>query len=260
MELAQLKREDTQKMYIEKLNDYCEKINKYFVAETTSDEDSGCSNCKEESSSDQIVSSKSSDEIANDERHSSTKHKSSKNAINTLREVLKEKQQMRTFAESFVAYANKMRPESTVIASCMKHRTVDASRLNQIIAELDESLVDCKYQCHCFSGNHDEMIKRSNELAIKVNDENMKIEKHHLNQLDLVDHRPSVDYLINCVYMFQSLFDVDCYLKVPEKINELYYKYNELELFRKDIQCMFDPSMIFNKSYNYFSFICITLH
>jgi hypothetical protein len=45
-------------------------------------------------------------------------------------------------------------------------------------------------------------------------------------------HKPSPEYLLNCVNLFQNLFDVDCFLNVPTKLNELYYKYGQLQNFR----------------------------
>ncbi len=45
-------------------------------------------------------------------------------------------------------------------------------------------------------------------------------------------HKPSPEYLLHCVNLFQNLFDVDCFLNVPTKLNELYYKFGQLQNFR----------------------------
>ena len=47
-------------------------------------------------------------------------------------------------------------------------------------------------------------------------------------------HRPTQECLVNCVNLFQNLFDVECYLNVPTKMNELYYKYGQLKNFKKE--------------------------
>ena len=54
-------------------------------------------------------------------------------------------------------------------------------------------------------------------------------------------HKPTQECLVNCVNLFQNLFDVECYLNVPTKMNELYYKYGQLKNFKKAIQNIFDP-------------------
>jgi hypothetical protein len=58
-------------------------------------------------------------------------------------------------------------------------------------------------------------------------------------------HKPSPEYLLNCVNLFQNLFDVDCFLNVPTKLNELYYKYGQLQNFRNVVQDMFDPGIYY---------------
>jgi hypothetical protein len=54
-------------------------------------------------------------------------------------------------------------------------------------------------------------------------------------------HKPTQECLVNCVNLFQNLFDVECFLNVPTKMNELYYKYGQLKNFKKAIQNIFDP-------------------
>jgi len=55
-------------------------------------------------------------------------------------------------------------------------------------------------------------------------------------------HKPTQEQLMSCVQLFQDLFDVDCFLNVKTKMNELYYKYGQLQNFRKAIQNLYDPS------------------
>jgi hypothetical protein len=54
-------------------------------------------------------------------------------------------------------------------------------------------------------------------------------------------HKPTQEQLMSCVQLFQNLFDVDCFLNVKTKMNELYYKYGQLQNFRKAIQNLYDP-------------------
>ena len=54
-------------------------------------------------------------------------------------------------------------------------------------------------------------------------------------------HQPTTEFLIKCVHLVQELFNVDCFLNIPTKLNEIYYKLGQLHNFKKGIQNIFDP-------------------
>lgn len=103
-----------------------------------------------------------------------------------------------------------------------------------------------KFHCKC-NGLYDFKKQKSNRQSDQTKSSskryngNKNFEDHE--ESDYFEHKPSQEFLLNCLNMFQRLFDVDCYLNVPTKINDLYYKYGQLVNFKKAIQNIFDPSI-----------------
>ena len=58
-------------------------------------------------------------------------------------------------------------------------------------------------------------------------------------------HRPTTEFLVNVLHIIQDLFDVDCFLSIPTKLNEVYYKMGQLSNFKNAIQNVFAPGNLF---------------
>ena len=116
-----------------------------------------------------------------------------------------------------------------------------------------------KFHCRCNSYyDFERQLGKEIDLKSKRMSQNLDIKCKndiHTNQIataqflpasthpksEYYRHKPTQECLVNCVNLFQNLFDVECYLNVPTKMNELYYKYGQLKNFKKAIQNIFDP-------------------
>lgn len=126
--------------------------------------------------------------------------------------------------------------------------------INKIIKEtqdyLNENSLE-KFHCRCnnFYDFEKQIGKDLSELKSK---RPISTNEAQLNQLtnnqylannpnsEYYRHRPTQEFLVNCVNLFQNLFDVECYLNVPTKMNEIYYKFGQLQNFKNAIQNIFD--------------------
>jgi hypothetical protein len=45
----------------------------------------------------------------------------------------------------------------------------------------------------------------------------------------------SIQYHIKCLNLFQELFDVKCFHNIDSKISEIYYKYGQINNFKKSL-------------------------
>ncbi len=169
-----------------------------------------------------------------------------------------------------------LNPDSSEISEALSKDCVDVARMQQILNNTIE-FIDrnslFNYHCRC-NKYYDcekpvEKLKRSCSQRI-INDSrendctnltasfgtilssssnnsdsfHSKLWNKHLNT-DKYLHRPSEEFLLNCVNLFQELFDVDCFQNVPTRMNEIYCKHGELLNFKRAAQNIIDPSMHF---------------
>ena len=85
--------------------------------------------------------------------------------------------------------------------------------------------------------NHD----RSNESRLRIKPLDLYNERSSFEEDLSKIHKPTNEFLVRCITLFQNLFDIDCYINVPTKMNEIYYKYGRLNNFKNAIQKIFDP-------------------
>ena len=139
---------------------------------------------------------------------------------------------------------------------------ISFKEINRIIKEtqqyLNENSLE-KFHCRC-NNYYDFERQLGNEVDSKSKrvSQNLDVKNKNnpcANQMNIASilpssthtksefyrHKPTQECLVNCVNLFQNLFDVECYLNVPTKMNELYYKYGQLKNFKKAIQNIFDP-------------------
>lgn len=74
------------------------------------------------------------------------------------------------------------------------------------------------------------------------------LESRNKKSSDSSNHTPSVEFSLDCLRLFQKLFDVNCYLNVPTRMNEIYYKQAELNWLKKSLHNTLDPSKILSNS------------
>ena len=169
-----------------------------------------------------------------------------------------------------------LNPASKEINNVVNNEYVSFQKMNRILTEITQ-FVDCnslqKYHCKCNTYQDFDQLsldrKRStqrkkennssNEVQLKTkllsansitsnnssSDDSSGITNTKKKNIDNYLHRPSEEYLLTSVNLFQDLFDVDCFASVPTKMNEVYYKYGQLINFKKAVQNIFDPSMKF---------------
>lgn len=106
-----------------------------------------------------------------------------------------------------------------------------------------------KFQCNCFGFNNfnkKECCKKNSKLAPNCVSSSSSVRSGSINSDNHEKtHKPSQEFLLKCLSIFQDLFDVDCFLNVPTKMNDIYYKYGQLVNFKKAIQNIFDESKNF---------------
>jgi hypothetical protein len=155
-----------------------------------------------------------------------------------------------------------LNPDSHEVSEAMDQNVVNVGKLHEILEETME-FVDrhtlTKYHCKCnnyYDFESDKVNRRSRSAKYQqraeadggLDNECSNILSQSTKNLlginsDRYLHRPSDEFLIHCVDLFQQLFDVQCFASVPTKMNELYYRHGQLVNFRKAVQNVFDPSI-----------------
>lgn len=106
-----------------------------------------------------------------------------------------------------------------------------------------------KFQCKCFGFydfNKVDNLRKNSKTTFNSASSISSLNSGSVNSVDMEkNHKPSQEFLLKCLNLFQDLFDVDCFLNVPTKMNDIYYKYGQLANFKKAIQNIFDKSKFF---------------
>ncbi|CAF0978639.1 unnamed protein product [Brachionus calyciflorus] len=215
------------RILVDKCAIYCEKINKYSI-ETTSDEDSAC---------------------PNDRDYPETKEEL---IVRTLQSVLKEKKEFKNFTDQFKTLIETLNPTKDIKINDKPSIQSMSKVLNETLKYAESNSIN-KFQCKC-NGILDFNKEIPNENLIKKKTSSSKLTSSSSsltssNSLassnsssSYYNHKPSQEFLLKCLKLFQELFDVDCFLNVPTKMNDIYYKYGQLVNFKKAIQNIFDPN------------------
>lgn len=103
-----------------------------------------------------------------------------------------------------------------------------------------------KFQCKCYGFydfNKADNLKKNSKSTFYSASSSSSLNSGSMSSENLEKaHKPSQEFLLKCLNLFQDLFDVDCFLNVPTKMNDVYYKYGQLVNFKKAIQNVFDQS------------------
>lgn len=234
LQLMNMECEENMKLAFSKCTAYCEKINKLSDVITTHSDKEG---------QEEII-------------------------FGTLKNVIKEKREIKIFAKSFSNLISYIDPD------CMhlnKSDHIDFTKLNSITNETLKHLKENSLRnvhCRCGSGgcndyqdNHSNSYKpnedplilcqysdssTSSASSLNANKQFQKSERGKNNEnassnKRSTTNRPTVEFLVKCMNLIQELFDVDCFHGVPTKINELYYKLGQMNNFKRAIQNVFAP-------------------
>ena len=106
------------------------------------------------------------------------------------------------------------------------------------------------FQCNCFGfynfNKKESFEKKFKSTALNSNNRASAISSLKSDSIGSESqekpHRPTQEFLLKCLKTFQDLFDVECFLNVPTKMNDIYYKYGQLVNFKKAIQNIFNES------------------
>lgn len=106
--------------------------------------------------------------------------------------------------------------------------------------EYEDTVMPSKQAANNTNSNRLKSIKRSQSLAVDKQPlcNKRSISANHINNL----HRPSDTFLVDFLFQFLNLFDIECFQNAPTRLNQLYYKHGKLVNFKKAIQNIIDPS------------------